>query len=220
MRSELVEAGTKLRRMDLVHLLALTTELTPLHEVVEGTVLEVLDCETKPSPFGPMTVLRCIDADEGREEKRIMAPDRFGDRTQYPGILVYLGKCVTKTKKGKTQPVHMLRRYGGVGDVFVSNVDMKVKAADLRARTLESLRALFSVKTFREMLVGAVLVYDTPRTHQSLRASTGNTEASWVVSFTTTVNDREESGEVYIPTRYAERLQQEPSGIIIYGAMR
>ena len=97
---------------------------------------------------------------------------------------------------------------------------MKAKAADLCTRSLESLRALFSVKTFREMPVGAVLVYDTPRTHQALRASTGTTDASWVVSFTTSVNDKEESGEVYVPSRYAERLQQEPAGIIIYGGMR
>ena len=51
----------------------------------------------------------------------------------------------------------MLRRFGGL-EKFHTIDDMRAKAIEMRDESLETLSDMFTIKTFREMPEGSVLV--------------------------------------------------------------
>jgi hypothetical protein len=212
--TELRKLCGKLRKLEPEKLQSLC-KYVPLKEVATGTVLEVLGCESAQSVHGEMAILECI-VDETRVVKKIMAPTRFLDETMYPCVMVYFGKGQQKTKKGGVQSVHLLRRYGGLGDTFTNHEEMHQQVTAMRNMLYEELERLFVIRSLKEFTPDTVLLYTSPRTVQFHVKEAGRDAVAWVVSFETTIEDKAISGEVYIPTRYADRLQEQSQGVIVY----
>ena len=183
----------------------------------------MFECEAKESIHGTMAVLSCIGRNGLR--RKLIAPERFADESLYPCLMVYLAKAECKSKKGAMHTAHRLRRYGGVGDTYSSLEAMSEKARQLREMPLPSLEQLFNIKRLRDFEAPHIFVYSEPRKQSvvsrgndcSADAGEEQTIDAWVVVYETTTPDGQDgSGEVFVPSRYAERLQENPLGIMIY----
>ena len=214
----------------------------PLSESEPGEVFVVDGCEEKTSAYGKMGLLKCRPL-KGESGKRVICPPRFLDDSLYPCVMVYLGMVEMLTNKGKnghksgvrTQPkttaskskqsqqqqqmCHALRRYGGLNDVFASDAEMVSKANELRQMSVEELREKLEIKRLRCFPPGAVLVYFGYRTLPST-FNDGGEGVSHVVSYQTVADNTQQTGEVYIPERYANALKKGSSGVFVYKGLK
>jgi hypothetical protein len=204
----------KLRKLEPSELKTLC-EYVPLNELAAGTVLEVHGCERGQSAHGEMALLDCT-TDGTFFKQRIMAPARFVDKGLYPCAMVYFGKGQQKTQKGGMQLVHMLRRYGGIGDAFANHEEMRQKVTEMRNMPYGSLEQLFVIRCLKEFPENTVLLYTSHRTVQICTRDPVRNATALVASFETVIGDRAVAGEVYIPTRYADGLEDNQQGVALY----
>jgi hypothetical protein len=211
----LIATGEKLRRLPVNQLKTLNA-WTMLSDVVAGEVFEVEKCTTTDTTFGPMALLECHT---GEGKKQICAPERYADSSLYPSLMVYLGKCES-TGRGNAKPgqrYHCLRQCGRLED-YGGREEMRKKARELRAMTVDELRAAVEVRSLRDFAAGTVFVYSSPRLQSVGFRGSGNSESTdaWVVNFSTQRGEEMVVGEVFVPERYSSRLEREPRGIMVF----
>ena len=146
-----------------------------------------------------------------------MAPERFANPEMYPAVMVYLGKTLSKFSS-KGEEVHRLRRYGGLTDMFDTRESMAKAAEQLRQLTWEELQNKFQTRSFREFNAGAVIIYTSPRKVALQRRPNELASNTWIVNYEVAVpqDDFPPTGEVYIPSRYGERLEKQREGIVVF----
>jgi hypothetical protein len=213
--SKLMAVSEKLRRLPAEDLKTINA-WTMLADVPVGEVLEVERCDTIETSFGPMALLDCITS-EGK--KRVGAPERYDEKKLYPCIMVYLGKGETPAAKdqGKSRQYHCLRRTGGLDD-YGTRDNMHKRAEEWRAMSIGELREALEIKSLKHFLAGTVFVYSSPRVQAFDGKETGNTSTTiaHIVNFSTQLDGKSVTGEVFVPSRYASQLEREPQGIMVF----
>ena len=148
---------------------------------------------------------------------------RYADSSQYPCLMVYLGKSETGGRRNApanestNSPAHRLLRCGGLGDKYESVEEMRSVAIELSGLKQDAINDLFRIRNLRDFDPDKLLFYSSAR-KQPLGS---RSEELWVVSFECVTEEGESrSGEVIIPSHYAEKLMANPAGLIIYRGMK
>ena len=191
---------------------------TPLKELKVGSVIVSQKFEEKPSAFGRMIVVHG-ESDNNQKSTSVIIPERFvtqemlTEKGKYR-VLVYLG--MSASKKNPSHSCHLLYQHGVTHAI---EAHARVEASLLRSFDLENLKRQFETRSLKEFSPNTVFVYSSVR-HAKITTSRGE-ETALVVHFERELESGgTETGEVFIPARYADTLEHHPEGVLLYRGVK
>ena len=186
---------------------------TRLADIPFNSVIEVFEMTPVTTVHGAAGIMRCVieESDGTRSETKVCVPERYANQ-RVPCLAVYKG---TRRSEGKGVK-HTANAYHvlAFGPVEEDMAKLRAEALHLRSRSASFLAHVYEVQTLKEFPAGTCFAYHAVRYVET--DGLDGVQSVPVVSYETVVNGEESKGEVFIPTRLQQQLEQTPRGVLLY----
>lgn len=213
---QLRERAEKLRKLTLTEMDELESVVT-LSALPAGTVLEVVGAAKRTSTFGDWASLECwAERNDARAKLAVVAPIRFYDPSSLPCVMVYLGKKATT--KGNNSSSHAPHRLEKVTPPCSTLTELRQRADEVRGLSAVELERRYCTRTLKDFAEGTVFVVSSVKGVPVINNVDGASETStaYVADYETCVDGEEQTGKIYLPSRFAGDLENMQAGILVY----